>query len=418
MGAVYEARDTQSGRRVALKLLTLTQALTGTDKRQALERFQREAKAAGSLVHPNIAQVYDTGEFNGNHYMAMEYCGGTTLRDMLRFEKRIPEVNLRSIADQLLSALEVAHAANVIHRDIKPDNVMVGSDGQIKLTDFGIAKLLTAGTMTQAGQVMGSPAYMSPEQVLGKQVDGRSDLFSAGVVLYECLSGKKPFDADTITAVAHQIVYTEPEPLSGVPSYWAGIIKKAMSKEPANRYQNASQMRSDLKHQRVPVMPQVQNAVAPNQTVFAAPPIQPPGQPQQQPGAPGYGQPYVYPNAQQYGTPYPQNTSGWGSAAFVPPEIRGGWNWGAFLLTFFWSIGNQVWIGLLCLIPYLGWIMWIILGIKGNEWAWQYRRWDSIQHFRDTQRVWANWGCGLIIAAIAFWFLLALIVAMSGNPRQ
>lgn len=435
MGTVYEGRDTRSNRRVAIKMLALSNALTGVDKRQALERFQREAKAAGSLVHPNIAQVYETAEFNVSHYMVMEYCGGATLRDMLRFEKRISEPKLRDIADQLLSALEVAHAANVIHRDIKPDNIIIGPDGKIKLMDFGIAKLVTAGTMTQTGQVMGSPAYMSPEQVLGKQIDGRSDLFSAGVVFYECLMGKKPFEADTVTAIAHQIVYTDPDPVSGVPSFWSAIIQKAMLKDPGQRYQSASEMRSDLKQQRSPVLPQPQPAVAPNQTTFSPAPVvmtpppqpntAPPGPfstpnygqyqqgPPQQMGVPGYGQQYPPPGG-QYGASYQQNTSGMGSASFVPFEIRGGWNWGAFLLSLLWSIGNQVWIGLLCLVPYLGWVMCIILGFKGNEWAWQYRRWDSIEHFRETQRIWANWGLGIVIVSFLFWFLLVVLIGSIG----
>jgi len=436
MGVVYEATDTRNGLKVALKLLTLSQAITGVDRRQAVERFQREANAAGSLVHPNIAQVYETGEFNGNNYMVMEYCKGTTLRNMLKYEKRIPEENLKTIMDQLLSALEVAHAANIIHRDIKPDNIIVGADNRIKLMDFGIAKLVDAGTMTQAGQMMGSPAYMSPEQIMGRPIDARTDLFSTGVTIYECLSGKKPFNADTVTGITHQIMYTEPEPLLGVSTYWAGIIWKAMHKEPANRYLNATQMRADIKNQRAPVIPQPQPAIIQNQTTFApspAPVIQPQQYPQQSPsgqvstpaygqqysgyqqpmGVPGYGQPNVNSNPQQYGPPYSQNTSGMGSMAVVPYELRSGWNWGAFFLTFFWSISNQVWIGLLCLVPYLGWVMCIIMGIKGNEWAWMYRRWDSIQHFRDTQRVWANWSLWVFVASIILGFLLGFLGALA-----
>lgn len=296
MGVVYEATDTQNGVKVALKVLTLSQSISGVDKRQAVARFQREASAAGSLVHPNIAQVYESGEFNGNYYMVMEFCKGTTLRNMLKHEKRIPEHKLRVFADQLLSALEVAHAANIIHRDIKPDNIMVGTDNQIKLMDFGIAKFVDAGTMTQTGMMMGSPAYMSPEQIMGKSIDARTDLFSTAVTIYECLTGRKPFEAETVTAITHQIMYTDPEPISIGAGYWAGIIWKAMQKEPANRYQNASQMRLDLKNQRAPIMPQMPAAPIQNQTTFAPAPTPQMIQPQQPYNAPpqSYGQQTTY----------------------------------------------------------------------------------------------------------------------------
>jgi|GEM_PF-2867718 len=296
MGVVYEATDSQNGSKVALKVLTLSQSITGVDKRQVVARFQREANAAGSLVHPNIAQVYESGEFNGNYYMVMEFCKGTTLRNMLKYEKRIPEHKLKVFADQLLSALEVAHAANIIHRDIKPDNIMVGTDNQIKLMDFGIAKFVEAGTMTQTGLMMGSPAYMSPEQIMGKTIDARTDLFSTAVMIYECLTGRKPFEAETVTAITHQIMYTDPEPISIGAAYWAGIVWKAMQKEPANRYQNASQMRLDLKNQRAPIMAQMPVAPIHNQTTFAPAPAPPILQPQQPYNAPpqSYSQQTTY----------------------------------------------------------------------------------------------------------------------------
>lgn len=344
MGIVYEARDTHNGSAVALKQLSIAQALSGTDRRQVIERFYREAKAAGSLVHPNIAQVYDAGEFNGTHYLTMEYCAGVTLRDMLKFEHHILEAKLRDIADQVLSALEVAHAAKIVHRDIKPDNIIVGANGRVKLMDFGIAKTLTNGTMTQTGQVMGSPAYMSPEQVLGKPVDARTDLFSFGVVLYECLSGKKPFDGETVTAVAHSIIYVNPEPLVGVPAYLNAIVTKALSKEPGSRYQNATEMRSDLKQKRTPMSPQPRMAQVQNQTVFAAapPPVtlpqpQPvqsyPPQPPPQWQQPQYQQPQ-YPQP-QYGQSYPPQP-------YLPVNQKNPWV--AWALDFFLLTGLGFWL--------------------------------------------------------------------------
>lgn len=450
MGIVYEAKDTKSELKVALKLLTLSQSITGVDRRQAIDRFKREANAAGSLVHPSVAQVYDTGEFNGNNYMVMEYCSGVTLRHILKHEKRISEDKLKLIMEQLLSALEVAHASNIIHRDIKPDNIMVGPNTKIKLMDFGIAKLVDSSTMTQAGQMMGSPAYMSPEQIMGKPIDATTDLFSTGVTIYECLSGVKPFNADTITGITHQIMYNDPEPLTGVAAYWQGIVLKAMQKEPGSRYADATQMRLDIKNQRAPVIPQIPATSIQNQTIYApAPPaaqpqqyppqippsqISPPTDGQQYPvyqqptGPQYYNQPNMNYDPQQLGVPYFQNTSGIGTTSVVPNELRGGWNWGAFFLTLFWSISHNVLIGLIptgiwlitLLIndPYfngfsifLQFILYIMMGLKGNEWAWKYRKWDSIQQFRDTQRVWRDWALGILGVAVTIGFGLGLIAS-------
>jgi len=253
---VYEAQDTQINRAVAIKVLSAATNLTGTARRQVIERFYREARSAGKLSHPNIAQVYDVGEDSGRHYIAMELCHGVNLRDMLHFEHRIDETRLKSMAMQILNALEAAHAAGIVHRDIKPENIVVGQGDRIKLTDFGIAKVLTDATMTQTGMMLGTPAYMSPEQVMGKDVDARSDLFSLGAVLYECLSGQKPFGGDSITAIAHKIAYEEPEPLSGVASPWPEIVMRALCKAPTNRYQCATDMLSDVRADRAPAQPQ------------------------------------------------------------------------------------------------------------------------------------------------------------------
>lgn len=242
MGVVYEARDPDLNRTVAIKVLSVGQALVGSDRRQAIERFQREGRATAGLAHPNIVQVYDVGQQQGFSFIVMELCEGTSLRDVLRFEQRISEPRVRLIAEQLLSALEAAHTHNVIHRDVKPENIIVSRGDQIKLMDFGIAKILSDGTMTQAGQTLGSPAYMSPEQILGKPVDARSDIFSVGVVLYECLTGRKPFDGDSITSVAYKITAENPPPMVGVSQLWQSIVMRALAKDPAARFQTASQV--------------------------------------------------------------------------------------------------------------------------------------------------------------------------------
>ncbi len=280
MGVVYEAHDPQLGRAVAVKTLSLPQGIPGADRRQAVERFLREGKAAASLIHPNIAQCFDMGEERGVPYLVMELCRGTTLREVLNFEHHLPEQRVRRIAEQLLSALEAAHSRGVIHRDIKPDNIILDRDDTLKLTDFGIARLMQDSTLTQTGQALGSPAYMSPEQVLGRPVDARSDLFSAGVVLYECLTGRKPFDGPTITAVTHKIAFEDPPPMTGVSPFWCAFIERALAKDPAARFQSASQMISHLMTGQAPAATARQpSGIAP---ASAGAPWQPP---QSQPAA-------------------------------------------------------------------------------------------------------------------------------------
>lgn len=274
---VYEAFDPRIGRSVALKVLTVVGTLEGAARREAIERFYREARLAGKLSHPNIAQIYDVGEDAGRYYIAMELCSGVSLRDVLRFEGRLSEQRVKNIALQVLSALEAAHAEGIVHRDIKPENIIVAQGDQVKLTDFGIAKALSGTTMTQTGTMLGTPAYMSPEQVLGKDVDARSDLFSLGTVLYECLSGRKPFDGDSITAVTHKIAYVDPEPLRGVVSPWPEIVMKLLAKAPSDRYQCATDVLLDIRADRAPAQPP-QSAQLPqqqvSQTVYA--PVPPP----------------------------------------------------------------------------------------------------------------------------------------------
>lgn len=263
-------------------MLSIADSLTGAERRQAIERFYREVRLAGRLSHPNIAQVYSAGEEEGKCFIAMEFCKGVSLREILHMEGSISEARVKRIAIQVLEALKTAHSAGIIHRDIKPENLIVGQNDQVKLTDFGIAKAVSDATLTQitqSGMILGTPAYMSPEQVLGKNVDARSDIFSVGVVLYECLSGRKPFDGQTITAVTQQIISANPAPLTKIISPWREIVMKALSKSPSDRYQNAAEMLFDIQAGRVPnQLPQSiqsgQQAV--NQTVYAPPPPQVP----------------------------------------------------------------------------------------------------------------------------------------------
>ncbi|MEI6913926.1 MAG: protein kinase [Armatimonadota bacterium] len=305
MGIVYEAHDPHLGRTVALKILNFAAFMNGAAKREALERFTREGKIAAGLMHPNIAQVYDVGEDKGTPFLVMELCQGTSLRDMIQFEHAIPENRVRAIAEQLLSALTAAHARSIIHRDIKPDNIVFSRNEQIKLMDFGIAKIASDNTMTRTGQVLGSPAYMSPEQVLGKPVDQRSDLFSLGVVLYECLTGRKPFEGDSITAVSHKIAFEMPAPLTGQSPFWTQFLLKALEKDPAARFQTASQMVASLQSNVVSRPTQVggtQFGVGPQSVPINQTSMIPPVYAQPAPGLPPPVQHQSFP---PYGPPMP-----------------------------------------------------------------------------------------------------------------
>src|SRR5262249_42937553 len=190
---VYEAVDERFGRRIAIKELNIAPSLTGQARRERIERFNREARAAGRLSHPNIVSVFDFGEENGRHFIAMEFLEGQTLRDSMQVRGALPLKEALDLVCQVLDALAYAHANRVIHRDIKPDNIHLLPGGQVKLTDFGIARLTEEPALTSNGQVFGTPSYMSPEQIEGKGIDHRSDLFSLAVVLYEMLAGRKPF---------------------------------------------------------------------------------------------------------------------------------------------------------------------------------------------------------------------------------
>ena len=247
---VYEAIDPSINRRVALKELAVPANVTGAQRRERIERFWREGKAAGKLAHPNIVTVYEVGKENDRYFIAMEFLEGQTLRDVMQAGGMLSIKDATNYAIQLCSALAYAHEHGVVHRDIKPENVQIVPGGHVKLTDFGIARLMGEAPITQDGQVFGTPSYMSPEQVAGKSTDARSDIFSLGVMLYEMVAGSKPFSGDSIVTVTYNIMNMEAPPPQGAPPWLAGVIRKAMSKDPNARYSSAEEMAEDMREEK------------------------------------------------------------------------------------------------------------------------------------------------------------------------
>jgi serine/threonine protein kinase len=208
MGVVYKGFDPHIERTVAIKTIR-KDALADKDMEPLLARFKREAQAAGRLTHPGIVTVYEYGDDGDSAYIAMEYVHGRELKDFLDNNERFPLETIINIITQLLDALSYSHSQGVVHRDIKPGNILVLQDGRIKVTDFGIARI-ESSTLTQFGDVIGTPSYMSPEQFGGQQVDKRSDLFSAGVILYHLITGEKPFPGNSMTTIMHRVINTDP----------------------------------------------------------------------------------------------------------------------------------------------------------------------------------------------------------------
>ncbi len=244
MAYVYKARCVLLNRIVAVKILR--DDLEGGD--EFLTRFNTEAQAAASLTNSNIVSIFDVGEDEGMHYIVMEYVDGITLKEYIREKGKIPYAEALDIAYQICDALQSAHDKNIVHRDIKPHNILITNDRNIKVADFGIARSATGNTMSKSEDIVGSVHYISPEQVNGTAADCRSDIYSLGVCLYEMISGNVPFDADTPVAVAMKQVDSLPQVISDVeiPKSVHQIIFKAMSKNPDMRYQNASQFKDDI----------------------------------------------------------------------------------------------------------------------------------------------------------------------------
>jgi beta-lactam-binding protein with PASTA domain/predicted Ser/Thr protein kinase len=247
MAKVFLGTDTVLGRTVAVKVL----APQFADDDGFVMRFRREAQAAASIGHPHIVSVFDTGSDDGVHFIVMEYVEGRTLAEILVGGGRILPDRAIDIAMDVCRALEAAHAQGVIHRDIKPGNIMLDPRGDVKVTDFGIARVTTtADTVAQTAAILGTASYLSPEQAQGQPVDGRSDIYSLGCVLYEMVTGRPPFLGDSPVAVASKQVLEQPTPASRLnPDVTAdldAVILRALAKNPANRYQSAEEMRADL----------------------------------------------------------------------------------------------------------------------------------------------------------------------------
>ncbi len=317
---VYEAVDTRINRRVAIKELLMPPGASDAVRQDRIARFQREARAAGSLTHPNIVTIFETEEEHGRYFIVMEYLEGDNLRQKMDREGALLPEEAVHIAAQVLDGLAHAHSKGVIHRDIKPENVHILPTGLVKITDFGIARLKHEPNLTMDGQIFGTPSYMSPEQVQGGAIDERSDLFSVGVILFEMLVGYKPFQGDSVITITYNIVHTEPHSPPSVPAPLEWVIRKALRKSPAERFSSAEEMKQAL-------LNALEQLKAP--PVIATPMVPPPpytmpaptgGYPQPTPvPAPGY--PYPAPSAPTqipapYPTPSPTNSA---PAPYLPP---------------------------------------------------------------------------------------------------
>ncbi|MCX6556387.1 MAG: bifunctional serine/threonine-protein kinase/formylglycine-generating enzyme family protein [Candidatus Aminicenantes bacterium] len=250
MGVLYRAQDPFIGRTVAIKTIRLD-ILQGTaGKEEALKRFLREAQSVGNLSHPNIVTIYDVGEDEGLIYIAMEYVDGRSLEDLLKQNKKFSLDEIVQLFSQIAAALDYAHKKGIVHRDIKPANILVDANHKVTIVDFGIART-TASTMTQTGMLMGTPRYMSPEQISGKKVDNRADIFSLGAILYELLTQCNPFEGESITTVIYKIMHAELRPISEfnkqLPAELDGVVRKALARDADARYQTCRELLDDLK---------------------------------------------------------------------------------------------------------------------------------------------------------------------------
>ncbi|RYG34710.1 serine/threonine protein kinase [bacterium] len=288
---VYEAYDPLMNRRVAVKELAIPAGMTDQQRIDRVARFKREAQAAGTLNHPNIMTVYSFAEDGERTFMALEFLDGGTLRSEVDNAGPLSKERAAEIAMAVLEGLSHAHAKGVIHRDIKPDNVQILSNGSIKITDFGIARLTFQPNLTMDGQVFGTPSYMSPEQIVGKEIDARSDLFSVGVMLYEMIAGVKPFTGDSVVSISYSIMNkAATQPPQADYAIWR-VLERAMEKSPSARYNNAAEMIEAL-HQAIapPLAPAAYDPFANN----AIPSMQAPAPSTQIPSPTGiYANPYM-----------------------------------------------------------------------------------------------------------------------------
>jgi len=251
MGAVYKAFDPLIKRSLAVKTIRLDIPRSSPQYSSFIERFHHEAQISGTLSHPGIVTLFDLGEENGLPYFAMEFVDGRTIAQLIEAGERFKPEKVVGLVSQLAAALDYAHSRGVVHRDIKPGNLMLYDGDKIKITDFGIAKLAHAD-LTHGGALVGTPSYMSPEQAMGEKLDGRSDIFSLGVVAFEMLSGLQPFPGPNVTSILYKLVHTDPiepgdlELLGLLPHKWREVFHKVLAKKPERRYQTASAFVQDL----------------------------------------------------------------------------------------------------------------------------------------------------------------------------
>lgn len=274
MADVFLARDRLLDRQVAVKILFPEFAVDPN----FVERFRREAQSSAGLNHPNIVQVFDWGRHAGTYFITMEYVQGRTLAEILRANKQLTSAQAADIGSEVAAGLAYAHEAGLAHRDVKPANILIGSNGQVKVTDFGIARAMNSATesqLTQAGAVMGTASYFSPEQAQGGQPDPRSDLYSLGIVMYEMVAGQPPFTGDNPVSIAYKQVHDTAMPLhqsvADIPRPYEAIVDKLLAKQPAARYQSAEELREDIRRFRAgePVMALTEASAAAG---IAAPP--------------------------------------------------------------------------------------------------------------------------------------------------
>ena len=247
MAIVYRAVDLRTGHNVAVKVLRPEY----NEDTEFISRFQREAEAASKMTHHNIVNLLDVGMDGDNRYLVMEYVQGKTLKSVIQERGKLSPALAGQIAIRILSALEHAHRNGIVHRDIKPQNILVHADGHIKVADFGIARIANSSTLTKGDNVMGSVHYFSPEQARGEGANATSDIYSTGIVLYEMLTGRVPYDGDNPVAVAMQHLHATPIPIQNlapdVPPALVRVCMKAMEKNPAQRYQTARDMAADIR---------------------------------------------------------------------------------------------------------------------------------------------------------------------------
>ncbi|MCZ6890958.1 MAG: protein kinase, partial [Chloroflexi bacterium] len=280
---VHKAWDTRTGQIVALKVMHPHLAKDAS----YLERFHREARLAASITHPNVIRIFDVGQSEDAHYMALEYLP-LSLHSLIQTQGHFPVDRAVEITLQVAMGLEVAHDQGIVHRDIKPQNILIGFDGEAKVTDFGISRAEEFATMTRTGAIMGTPHYMSPEQAKGLPVDSRTDLYSLGIVLYQMLTGEVPFDADTPWEVIRQQIEGNARPMrrlrGDVPRVVEQVVNRCLEKNPGKRYQSAQEMIQSLER-ALPdgaYRPRQQAAAAPQVVSnVVAPPVQPPAPPPQ-----------------------------------------------------------------------------------------------------------------------------------------